>query len=187
MQTGTDRIEKTCKSPGSDGLTPEFYKCFWQEIKDLVVDSLNFANANNGLSIDQRRGIITLLPKPEKDKLLLKNWRPISLLNTDYKIAAKCIATRLKIHLPKLINPDQTGYVKNRFIGQNIRLITDIIHLTRAKHLPAIILLIDFEKAFDSVDWSYMEKVLETFNFGPSFVNWIKTFYNDITSCLINN
>ena len=79
-----------------------------------MICSFNFAYDNVSLSISQRRGIITLIPKPNKDTTLLDNLRPISLLNTDYKILTKVIAKRLEKVLPKVVNPDQTGYVKNR-------------------------------------------------------------------------
>ena len=74
-----------------------------------MTHSFNFAYDNGSLSISQRRGIITLIPKPNKDTALLDNLRPISLLNTDYKILSKVIAKRLEKVLPKVINPDQTG------------------------------------------------------------------------------
>ena len=78
------------------------------------------------MSISQRRGIISLIPKKAKDKTILENLRPISLLNVDYKILTKVIANRIEKTLPTLINPDQTGYVKSRYIGENVRLINDI-------------------------------------------------------------
>jgi hypothetical protein len=74
------------KSPGSDGLTPDFYKFFWPQIKNDVFKSLTHAWTNTKLSIDQCRGVINLIPKKDKDPRLIKNWRPISLLNTDYKL-----------------------------------------------------------------------------------------------------
>ena len=73
--------------------------------------------------------MISLLPPKETDTLLLKNWRPIALLDIDYKIATKCMAKRLEKVLPMLIDRDQTAYVKNCFIGENIRLISDVIEL----------------------------------------------------------
>ena len=95
------------KSPGSDGLTTDFYKAFWHLIGPLVIDSLNFAFLTGSLSPEQRRAIITLIPKPNKDRSFLKNWRPIHLLNIDYKIAAKALANRLKQVLPTLISHSQ--------------------------------------------------------------------------------
>jgi hypothetical protein len=71
------------KSPGSDGFTPDFYKFFWPVIKNVVFQSIMQADKNKHLSIDQKRGVINLIPKKNKDPRLLKNWRPISLLNTD--------------------------------------------------------------------------------------------------------
>ena len=127
------------------------------------------------------------MPKKRKNKLYLENWRPISLLNIDYKIITKTIASRISNVLPFLIHDDQTGYVKARYIGQNIRLIQDIMKITSVENIPGMAIFIDFKKAFDSVDWEFLAKVLETFSFGPQIRNWIRTFYTDITSCVINN
>ncbi len=125
------------------------------------------------MSIEQRRGIITLIPKKDKNKLFLKNWRPITLLNTDYKILTKTLSNRLCKILPYIIDEDQTGYIKGRYIGSNIRLIEDIILFTKTHNLPGIILNIDFEKAFDSINWNFIDRTLEAFNFGEIFRSFI--------------
>jgi len=93
------------KNPGSDGLPVEFYKVFCEDIKELLLSALNFAYAKGCLSITQRRGLglITLVPKKNKPANLLKNWRPITLLNCDYKTATKSIANRMKKILTKII------------------------------------------------------------------------------------
>ena len=85
------------------------------------------------------------------DTQYLKNWRPVTLLNVDYKIATKTIVLRIEKVLPHLINPTQTGYVKGRFIGESIRLILDIMEYTKHKDIPGVAVFLDFEKAFDSV------------------------------------
>ena len=175
------------KSPGTDGFTAEFFKCFWQRIGTFVVRALNSAFRKGELSCTQRQGIITCLPKGDKPRNLIKNWRPISLLNVVYKIGSSCIANRLKIHLPQLINEDQTGFMKNRYIGDNLRLIYDIIaHLDESKS-PGLLLNIDFEKAFDSVNWNFMFKALKAFGFQHGFCRWIETFYKNSKSCVIVN
>ena len=84
------------KSPGSDGLPAEFYKVFWKDIQRHLLNAFNFAYTNGLLSVTQRRGLITLIPKKNKPMNLIKNWRPITLLNCEYKIATKCIASRMK-------------------------------------------------------------------------------------------
>ena len=174
------------KSPGTDGLPVEFYKIFWNDISDILVNSFNYAYNNKTLSVSQKRGIITLLPKKDNDTRFLKNWRPISLLNTDYKIMTKCIALRLKKVLPTIIHPSQTGFMKDRYIGFNIRLILDLIDYAEQENKPGLIFSIDFEKAFDSVSWEYLEKCIDYFNFGNSFKNWVKIFINEISSCVLN-
>ena len=102
------------KTPGTDGLPAEFYKLFWNDISTYLLSALNFAFESGCLSISQRRGIIKLIPKKDTEPFYIKNWRPITLLNTDYKIAAILIANRLKSVIPKLINNDQTGFIKRK-------------------------------------------------------------------------
>ena len=117
------------KSPGNSGFTVEFYKVFWKYIGYFLVRSLNKGFLKGELSITQKQGVITCIPKGDKDKLLLKNWRPISLLNVCYKIASGSIANRLKNCLGSIINDDQTGFLKDRFIVENTRLIYDVFFL----------------------------------------------------------
>ena len=175
------------KSPGSSGFSAEFYKVFWIDLGDFLVRSINYGYAHGKLSVTQRQGVITCLPKANKSKHFLKNWRPISLLNIEYKIASSCIAERIKKVLPRIINKDQTGFVKGRYIGENIRLVYDVINYAEQYNKPGMILLVDFEKAFDSVSWTFIQKTLSFFNFGTSIKNWVQTFYSDISSCVLVN
>ena len=148
----------------------EFYSFFWPDIRHHLLASYNYAFQHGTLSISQRRGIISLIPKKSKDKTILENLRPISLLNVDYKILTKVIAKRIEKVLPVLINPDQTGYVKGRYIGENVRLINDfniLYRQARSKRYRAIFL--DFKKAFDSIEWKYLLEVLRLLNFGLIF------------------
>ena len=101
---------KCNKSPGNDGITIEFYKKFWPKLETVLIDSLNFSFEQGELSVTQRQAVITLIEKQGKDRNLIKNWRPISLLNVDYKILTKVLALRIKSILPEIINRNQTGY-----------------------------------------------------------------------------
>ena len=154
------------KSPGGDGYTAEFYKQFFSLLGQDLVNSLNAAFDIGEMSVSQRKGVITLLPKEDANLLFLSNWRPITLLNVDYKIASKVIAKRIERVLPSLIHPDQTGFMKGRYIGQNIRLINDIIQQTELQKIPGILLLLDFQKAFDTLEWPFIQTTLNLFNFG---------------------
>ena len=83
----------------------------------------------------------------------------------------------MKKVLPKLINNDQTGLSKNRFIGENIRLIDSIINYTNTEQIEGLLLVIDFEKAFDSIKWSFIEKTLKYYNFGNSLITCLGSSY----------
>lgn len=159
---------KNDKSPGADGFTAEFFKYFWPDLKYFVIRAINKSYEIGELSSINKLGIITCIPKQDKPKQFLKNWRPITLLTVVYKIATGCIAERINFFLDKLISNDQTGFVKGRFIGENIRLVYDIMNYTERKQIPGLIMLIDFEKAFDSVSWKFIFEILEYFNFGKS-------------------
>ena len=175
------------KTPGLDGLPADFYYFFWHDIKTLVLNSLNYAFATDRMSQDQRIGIITLIPKKDKVRTILKNWRPISLLTVDYKLIAKCLAKRLEKVLPKIVSQSQYAYIKDCYIGENVRAVSDINDYLKNKKQTGIILQIDFEKAFDSVNWKFMDFVLNNFGFGETFKKWVKIMYSDISSAVLNN
>jgi len=175
------------KSPGTDGFSAEFFKFFWRNLGPFVLRSLNEGFRKGELSITQREGLIICVPKGDKAKEFIKNWRPISLLNVVYKIGSACIANRMKQVLSLLINEDQTGFIKGRFLGDNIRLIYDIISYVNDNKRSGLLLCLDFEKAFDSLDWGFMNKVLVAFGFGPDICKWIFTFYKDIKSSVLVN
>ena len=124
---------------------------FWTDISDIVTKTFHNAFDKGQLCESQRQGVICLIPKQGKDLTRLESWRPLSILNTDYKIITKVLAKRLKIALSEIIDPDQIGYMQNRFCGENIRLIVDIIDYCTAQENPCLILLADFEKAFDKI------------------------------------
>ena len=174
-------------SPGSDGYTAAFLKYFFKDIGHFLIKSINHSFEKNILSITQREGLITCIPKPGKSKKQIKNWRPITLLNVTYKIASGCIAQRIKSVLPRVISTDQSGFMAGRCIGDNIRLMYDVLFQAKTTKVPGLLLLIDFEKAFDSVAWSFINKALRYFNFGEDIIKWINLFNTEIKSRVIVN
>ena len=164
------------KTPGSDGISTEFYKFFWPDVKDIVTDSIHYALDNKQLSIDQKRGILTLIPKKDKDLRHLKNWRPLSLLNTDYKILTKALASRLQDVIPEIVSPNQTGYIKGRYIGENIRTIYDIIEYTSLKNIPGMIVMLDFEKPLIVSHGNFFLKHLTLSILAPTLKNGLKSY-----------
>ncbi len=181
------RSMKNNKSPGSDGFTTEFYKFFWNDLGHYLIRSFNNSIALGELSVTQKHGIVTLLPKEGKSKLYLKNWRPITLLNSDYKIFSGILSTRLQNVLQRIIGHTQNGFIKGRDISECSRFIYDTIHESKRKKLTAILLLLDFEKAFDSLDHGFIEKCLNFYGFGPNYVKLIKILYKNTKCCVLYN
>ena len=136
------------------------------------------------LSVTQRLGIITLIPKGEKDKTFLKNWRPLTLLNSLYKLVSGCIAERIKPHLDTIIHGDQNGFVSGRYIGEAIRTTYDIIQWAKNNNKTGVLLLIDFEKAYDSLSFSFIKKCLYFFNFGDYMIRWVDILLHNFTAVI---
>ena len=150
----------------------------------MLLNSFNYSFENGLLLLSQRNGVITLLPKKDKDLLAIKNYRPISLPTVDYEIIPKTMANRLKNCIDSVIHPDQSGFLKGRNIDNNVRLPLDVIEYTNFNKLPTAVLLLDIEKAIDSVSHEFHFSVLECFDFGKKFIQWVKTFYSSRKSYL---
>ena len=132
-------------------------------------------------------GTITCLPKSGKARNLIKNWRPISLLNTSYKIISTCITNRLRPLLKTVISPEQKGFLEGRTINECTRIIYDIINESHQQNIEGLILLIDFEKAFDSISWDFIRNTVKKMNFGDSFIKWVDMFHHGSTSKILLN
>ena len=139
------------------------------------------------LSQTQKQGIISLIPKGDKPREFIKNWRPISLINVDCKLLSGVLAYRLKKVLPKIIGNEQKGFLKNRYIGENIRTVYDLMQYLEDENREGMLLLLDFEKAFDSIEWDYLNNVLKSFGFGQQFIHWFNVLYKNACSCVLNN
>ena len=171
------------KAPGLDGLPMEFYIKFWPILGSDLVDVLNSCVDSGCLSLSQRRGVISLSFK-KGDRLDPKNWRPISLLNVDYKLAARVIAGRLLKVIHLVVDKDQTCGVPGRYIGENVALLRDVVYYCTSFNVPAAILSLDQEKAFDRVDWDFMRATLSSMGFGPFFISWVNLFYHRVQSAV---
>ena len=123
----------------------EFYSKFWDSLKEIICESFNEGFDNGKLAATQCLSVITLIHKKDS-RLELKNWRPISLLNHDYKILSCVLANRLKKIIPSIINTDQVGYIKGRYSGQNVRLIEDLIDFAEKTKKGGAILFWTFAK-----------------------------------------
>ena len=177
------KMMKNNKSPGPDGICTEFYKCYWNVIKSDLYDVYIYCFESGELTYSQYLALIVLLYKKgiRED---ITNWRPISLINIDAKLLSKVFAQRVKLVLPVIIHKDQKGCVHKRLIGQNIRLIDDVINEMDDENVD---LQIDQMKAFDRIEWNWLFDVLKAFNFGEKFISWIKIMYFRLKSCIMTN
>ena len=173
---------KKNKSPGSDGLTKEFYDHFWDKLKILYIECLLEIEEVGELTETQKLGLIRISYKKD-GRIFISNYRPITLLNVDLKILTRALAKRMISVLPKLIHENQTC-VPGRRITKNIHIVQDLIdHINNGNGKGAFIFL-DQEKAFDRISHKFMIKTLKAFGFGKRFINWVKIVYNNTKSAV---
>ena len=177
---------KRNKSPGMDGLTYEFYQKFWDKLEPIYMQMIKESFEKKILPDSTKKALLTLLYK-QGDKSILANYRPLSITNCDYKILTFVLANRLQNVIKKLISIDQSGYIKSRYIGYSTRLVNDIIEYCESFNQKGAIICLDFQKAFDTLDWEFMFGCLKKFGFGNNFISWISTIYNQPTFCVKNN
>ena len=152
---------KNGSAPGCDGITVEFLKMFWTRISKLLTLSFNSAFENGNLSSLQRKAVITLIHiGKDLARDNLKNWRPISLINSDYKLLAKCLALRSGDVVNSIVNADQVGYIKGRRVSTLLRLIDDVTEQLNVRQRPGLLLTIDYCQAFDRISKDF---IVQTF------------------------
>jgi exodeoxyribonuclease III len=175
-------------APGLSGLTTSFIKFFWSKLKGMLVNSLRSAYSKGEMSISQKKAVITLIYKEKglpRDEL--KNYRPISILEIDYKILAKLLAFRLAKVIQTLVNEDQVGFIKNRQSSTIIRLIDDVIEYLKEENKPGILLALDYSRAFDSISKEFMIWSFKKFGFGDNFIKWVEVLTKNTESCINYN
>ena len=177
---------KKGKVPGCDGLPVKFYIAFLDHLITPLMNLFEEIQCRGRMSESMLRGVMCLIPKKGKDSKFIKNLRPLRLLNMDYKILAKVLATRLKEVMPSFVGEYQTGFMARRHIQDNIRKTIDIIaHVYKSKQ-KALIVSIDFEKCFDRIEHLSIYKAFEYFNFGPKFIAWLRVFFTGLQICTQN-
>lgn len=174
------------RSPGPDGLPTEFYAAFAGKLAPVLATLYADSLAKGVLPDSLNQACITLLPKKDKNPLECGSYRPISLLNSDYKILAKALANRLEKVLPNIISSDQTGFIKNKHSFFSIRRLLNIMY-TLSQAASECLLSMDAEKAFDRVEWEYLFETLQRFGFGSCFLSWVKLLYACPSAMVLTN
>ena len=173
------------RAPGIDGIPVEFYIQFWDIIKDDITEVIKNIVKGTLLKEHQRKAIITLIPK-DGDLNLLKTWRPVSLICCDIKIVAKILAKRIGPLLYSLISENQYCIIGKSIIDCNNK-IRDIMYYAGANKSSGAIINVDWEKAFDRVNWEFLVKIMYRMRFPATTIKWIMTLYTNIQSLVLIN
>jgi len=173
-------------APGPDGFGPSFFKIAWPSVKQTV---LHFANAFHAETAELERlnrSHMVLLPK-KPDAVDVQAFRPICLQNCALKIITKALTTRLQLEIPKLIDLHQTGFVKGRSISETFVYALELVQTCHKRKLPAIVLKLDFAKAFDTVNWDGLRRVLHARRFEPKWIRWMMSLLCTSKSSVLVN
>ncbi|CAI5478223.1 unnamed protein product [Closterium sp. Yama58-4] len=174
-----------CKTPGPDGLTGELFRSFKTSFTPAI-HSL-FLASSSALPPTMLQGRTVLIPK-KGDSTVLDNLRPITLMNSDYKILAICLASCLQPLLPSLIHHSQAAFIKSRKIVDTLNDTLDIFNWATTQKFPLLALTVDIRKAYDLVDREFMLTCLATLGLPPPFLHWVRLMHtNTTTKISVNN
>ncbi|GKB06122.1 RNA-directed DNA polymerase, eukaryota [Tanacetum coccineum] len=174
------------KSPGPDGFTFEFYRKYWSLIDHDVVAAVTSFFSTGSFPLRCNSSFITLIPKSQEAKMV-KEFYPISLIGSMYKIITKVLANRLSLIISELVSDVQSIFVSNRHILDGLFILNELLSWCKHKKSKALIFTIDFEKAFDLVRWDYLNVVLANFGFGLKWHSWIQGCLNSAMGSILVN
>jgi len=188
---------KRNKSPGTDGIPNEFYIFFWDLIAPHFLDMFNHVLERDSISQSQGRAAVRLIPK-SSGLCGVSGYRPISLLNTDYKLMASVLANRLKRTLSQTVKDFQKGGVPGRLLADNLCLYRDVIQYVdertnQEQHLDppgskfgAAIIGVDLAKAYDLVNRDVLWRIMGAMGYPQSFIRWLNTMYSVADMTILN-
>jgi exonuclease III len=171
------------KASGGDGIPTEFFQEFIEEISLTLLQAFSAMLRGGETSEWINKGLITLIPK-SGDHAKIGNWRPITLLGSLYKILAKTLARRLQDLLPNVVRPNQTGFVEGRSILDNTFLAQEAQEWAKESNQDLVLLLFDFEKAFDRIEWGFLFEALAKLDFCPRWIRWVSLLYTSASSTI---
>ncbi|CAN1844985.1 Transposon TX1 uncharacterized 149 kDa protein [Linum perenne] len=177
------------KAPGPDGFNPGFYQYFWDLIGDDIYEAGKGWLERGEIPVEAQDTNIVLLPKVDDPKAV-KDWRPISLCNVLYRVVAKVLANRLRGVVEELISPEQAAFIKGRSIMDNIMIAFETLHtmkLRRSAKEAEMAVKIDISKAYDRVEWPYLEAVMRKMRFGERWVRWMMMCVRSVSYHVVVN
>lgn len=174
------------KSLGPDGVTFSFIKNFWEDVKSDFLGFLEEFHVNGKLVRGSNCSFIVLIPKRE-NPVKVGDFRPISLIGCLYKVLAKVLANRLRKVIHLLIPESQSAFVKGRQILDGILIANELVDDAKKKRKGAVLFKVDFEKAYDSVSWCFLDLMMAKMGFNGKWRRWIwECLSSGTTSVLVN-
>ena len=178
---------KNDSSPGLDGIPMEVYKFFWSDLKDCILDCFKFSFQSGNLALSQQEALICLIYKgSDAPREEVKSWRPIALLNADYKLLAKVLSLRIHAVINKIVDENQCAFIKGRGSAYMLREVYDITEREKRLKRSSVLLSLDYAKAFDTVSTKAILKAITAFGFGEYFTRWIEILLKN-RRCSIRN
>ncbi|KAL9674589.1 hypothetical protein QQ045_030861 [Rhodiola kirilowii] len=174
------------KAPGPDGFNMNFYKKYWIIVGGEVEEFIKEFCTNGRLTRGINKTYLALIPKTANPQGFA-DYRPISLVNSSYKILSKCLAKRLSSVLPQIVSPNQSAFIAERNILDGIMIVNELIHAVKREKRVALVIKLDFRKAYDSVSWEYLRSVQSSMGFGTRWMNWIEESYSSVELAILIN
>ncbi|GAU50553.1 hypothetical protein TSUD_281270 [Trifolium subterraneum] len=174
------------KITGSDGINFGFIKDFWAELRGDIMRFISEFHRNGKLTMGINFTFIALIPKIDSLQRL-NDFRPISLVGSLYKILAKVLANRLRLVIGSVISESHTAFVKDRQIPDGILIANEVVDEARKSKKELMLFKVDFEKAYDSVDWGYLDDVMGRMSFPTLWRKWIKECVSTATASVLVN
>jgi hypothetical protein len=171
------------KAPGPDGFLAEFYQVFWSIIKDDLMAMFRDFHVGDLPLFNLNFGVITLIPK-EKEVKRIQQYRPICMLNVSFKIFTKVMANRLEAIACRITKPSQSAFLPGRYILEGVVVLHDTLHELRRKKQNGLILKLDFEKAYDKVNWKFLQQVLRMRGFPSLWCQWVENVVSKGSVCV---
>ncbi len=171
------------KAPRHDGVPMEFFHEYAEEVAPTLLQAFTAMLNSGATSASINKGLITLIPKAE-DRARFNNWRPITLLGSIYKVLAKTLAGRIQSALTHIIRPNQTGLVEGRSILDNVFMAQEALGWVEESEQDFVLLLLDFEKAFNGIEWGFLFTALAKLGFNGTWVNWVRSLYQAASSAI---
>lgn len=174
------------KVPGPDGFSLGCLKIIWQLLKERVMHCLKIFCSSGSFPKGFNSSFIALIPKTNQPKLVLE-FRPIILINSVPKLFMKIIAERLSAYMNKLVGENQYRIMRGRQASESILIVNEVCHSLSKDKATGIIFKIDFEKAFDSVNWSFLFDTLKAYGIVGKLINWIRNYFFDMKMSVLVN